>query len=371
LNLLHNNYYKALYKSVEPGNKIKEHCRRLCFKLLNFYRGKYRTIKIHLTNMCNLKCKGCYCQFEEKSSLEKTEIFSLLGELKNLGYKNIEFHILGGEPLLRSDLLEIISYAKNRINLKQIVLFTNGTLITEDLAYKMRQSGLDVAIVTLHSHLDKIHDAISQFTGSWDKTVSGIKYLINAGIRTYSFTILMACNIHYLRQIESLVRGLGAKTMYFPFIKQTENDGMAIENKEEFQKGIEWIFNKSKKHKRKISKILLRRGKSCSAFVDCISIKSDGTVTPCPLLNLRLGNIKEEKIYSILNRSYNNKELLNFLSIPQECKGCSLVSVCGGGCKAFRYNFYHDTESKDYNCLGPYKERISPEELGSCLPYVL
>jgi len=370
VNFLHKNFYKILNESVEPGGKIKDCIRRACFEVLNNYKNKYIFIEMHLTNICNLKCKNCYCQLEDKSSLEKAEIFSFLEQLKKLRYKNLNFHILGGEPLLRSDLLEIISYAKNRIKIKQVLMFTNGTLITDELAYKMKQSGLDAAIVTLHSHRNEIHDSITQYADSWNKAVSGIKSLINAGIPTYSFTVLMSYNIGHLKQIEYFVKSLGAKTKYFPYIKQKEDDSLCIENKEKFQQAIQWIFNKSEKFKRKLLKIFLKRRKSCLAFVNVINIKSDGTVTPCPFLNLKLGNIKEEKIYSILNRSYKNKELLDFLSVPQECKGCSLVGVCGGGCRAFRYNVYRDTKSKDCNCSGPYKERISLEELGSYMPYL-
>ncbi|KPK98804.1 MAG: hypothetical protein AMJ95_02355 [Omnitrophica WOR_2 bacterium SM23_72] len=371
LNFLRKNYYRLLYKSVEPGGKIQDCFRRACFKLLNIYRNKDRAIKLQVTNKCNLRCKDCYCQFEKDSSLEKVEICNLLDQLKKLRYKNLSLHILGGEPLLRSDILEIISYAKKQAKLKQILLFTNGTFITNRLAREMEQSGLDAAIVTLHSHREEIHDSMTQSNGSWDKAVSGIKFLINSGIPTYSFTVFMSCNVGHLREIENFVKHLGAKTLYLPYIKQKENDSLCVGNQYEFQRAIEWTFNKSNRHKRILLEMLLTRGKSCSAFVHHINIKSDGTVTPCPFLNLNLGNIKEEKIYSILNRSYKNKELLDFLSTPQECKGCSLVNICGGGCKAFRYNIYHDAKNKDENCAGPHKERISLEELGSYMPYLL
>jgi len=371
LNLLHKIFYKILYKSVEPGGKIKNCVRRACFGVINNYKRKYTLVKMHLTNICNLKCKNCYCQSEKESSLGKTEIISFLDQLGKMHFKNLNFHILGGEPLLRSDILEIISYAKNKIKIKQVLMFTNGTLVTDELAYKMKKAGLDAAIVTLHSHRDDIHDLLTQYSGSWNKAVSGIKNLINAGIQTYSFTVLMSCNADHLRQIEYFVKRLGAKTMYFPYIKQKENDNLCIESKDRFQQSIQWLFNKSKKHKRELLEILLKRGKSCLAFANVINIKSDGTVTPCPLLNLKLGNIKDEQIVSILDKAYYNQELLDFLSVPQECKGCSLVSVCGGGCKAFKYNFYHDAKSKDYNCSGPYKERIALEELGNYMPYLL
>ncbi len=323
---------------------------------------------MHINNNCNLKCKNCYCYFgEQGADLKKEEIYRFIDQLKIVN-QNLDLHILGGEPLLREDLFEIISYAGKK--LKKIILFTNATLITPEIARKIKDLRITAVIATLHSADQDIHDSITQESTSWKRTVSGMRYLIEAGVPTYSFTVLLSCNAGHLDKIEHFVKGLGAKTMYFPYIKQCPQDNLCVADKKEFQEALTWVFNKSGKYKNKLLSILNKRPKACSAFVSTINIKSDGTLTPCPFLKMDLGNIKNEKFYSILDRARSNKDLLDFLSVPEECEECSLVDICGGGCKAFRYNVYRDAINKDENCSGPFKERIPVDRIGSFLPYV-
>ena len=323
---------------------------------------------MHINNSCNLKCRNCYCRSgEEGLALKKEEIFRFIDQLKIVN-QNLDLHILGGEPLLREDLFEIISYAGKKI--KKIILFTNATLISPEIARRIKDLRIAAVIATLHSSDRNIHDSITQEYASWDRTVSGMRYLIEAGVPTYSFTVLLSCNAGHLDRIEHFVNGLGAKTMYFPYIKQCPQDSLCMGDKKEFQEALTWVLNKSGAYKEKLLSILNKRPKACSAFVSTINIKSDGTLTPCPFLELNLGNIKNEKFYSILGRASSNKDLLGFLSVPEECERCSLVDICGGGCKAFRYNAYRDTITKDENCSGPFKERIPVDRIGSFLPYV-
>jgi len=357
--------YRFMYKNVNSNNMIHAAARKVIFNLLNY---KYRAIKLHVNNDCNLKCRNCYCRPGEGGEALKTEeIFRFIDQLRVIN-QNLNLHILGGEPLLRQDLFEITNYAGRKLN--KIILFTNATLISPEIARKIKESRITAVIATLHSSDKNIHDGITGEDASWERTVSGMRSLIKAGVPTYSFTVMMSCNAGHLDKIEHFVKGLGAKTVYLPYIKQCPQDGLCITDKKEFQEALSWMFNKSGKYKNKLLSVLNRRPKTCSAFVSMVSIKSDGTLTPCPFLNLNLGSIREEKFYSILERAGSNKDLLEFLSVPGECGGCSLVDVCGGGCKAFRYNTYHDATSKDENCRGPFKEGIPVDRIGSFLPYV-
>lgn len=358
-------FYRFMYRNINSKGPMHYIARRAALVLMNF---KYRAIKLHINNRCNLRCRNCYCHFgEEGGVLTKREIFRLIDQLKVFNH-NLDLHILGGEPLLREDLFEVISYAGRKI--KKIILFTNATLVNPETARMIKDSQIAAVIATLHSSRSHIHDSITQETSSWERTVTGMRYLIQAGVPTYSFTVLLPHNAGNLEGIEEFVKGLGAKTMYFPYIKQCPQDSLCLAPKEEFQERLSWVFNKSPKYKNKLLSILNKRPKACSAFVSTINIKSDGTVTPCPFLDLSIGNIRNEGFYSILDRAFDNKDLLDFLAIPEECKGCSLVDMCGGGCKAFRYNHYRDPVSRDENCSGPFKEKIPLERIGSFLPYV-
>jgi len=356
--------YRAVYsRQGAPASGI---LRRIAFLMLDF---SFRSIKLHLTNKCNLKCRHCYNQAGEEV-LESRHIFSLLDQLKRgIRNRSLRLDILGGEPLLRKDLLEIVSYARKKIKIRTIQVFTNATLIDDEMAGKMKEAGVDIAVVPLHSHRPEIHDGITQCRGSWSKTVSGISSLVNSGISTYVFIIFMSSNSDKIKEVEAFARGLGAKTIFFPYIKQHSCDDLHIHDKMKYRELLKYAWENSDKHRSQMLSMIELRGKACPAFVNSITIKSDGTVTPCPFVDLNLGNIKRNKLYSILHNGYKNEELINFLSVPDECRRCSCLELCGGGCKAYRFQTYHDGDSKDINCAGPYKEKIALGKLGEYLPY--
>lgn len=337
---------------------------------------QFKIIKLHINSQCNLSCRDCYnrscaCR-PRREELATKEIFSLLDELSPRGIKNrlLRLDLLGGEPLLRKDFFDIAAYAKKRSRIGRLQVFTNATLIDEATAREMKKTGVDVAVVTLHSHDEDVHDSLTCSQGSWEKAVFGIRALLNAGIQTYSFTVLMACNVEDIRETDAFSRSLGAGSIYFPYIQQKENDDLAIKDLKKFQEATSWIFNKSPKYKRMLIENLCSRGKACLAFVNSLTIRSDGDVTPCPFVNLKLGNIREEPFKKIIARACFNEALTDFLSVPQGCEKCSLVRYCGGGCKAFRYNLYKDWKSKDMHCRGPYTGKIPKERWGEYMPYV-
>lgn len=87
-------------------------------------------LDLNITNRCNFRCIHCCFNSGETTlpefSFEK--IKEILKEFKTLGGERID--ITGGEPLLRSDLPEIIKLGKD-LNLK-IELVTNGSLLTDE-----------------------------------------------------------------------------------------------------------------------------------------------------------------------------------------------------------------------------------------------
>jgi molybdenum cofactor biosynthesis enzyme MoaA len=71
-------------------------------------------IGIEITSECNLNCKFCKKKNQPISKIPKQTIFQILDQIKSLNIKAVRF--TGGEPLIRKDLNEILTYAK-RLNL--------------------------------------------------------------------------------------------------------------------------------------------------------------------------------------------------------------------------------------------------------------
>ena len=89
-------------------------------------------VDLHITNRCNCQCKICCYTSNERSLKEMAtgEAFQVIDAALKLGCS--ELHISGGEPLLRTDIVDICSYAIGRG--LQLRLQTNGKLFSEDMA---------------------------------------------------------------------------------------------------------------------------------------------------------------------------------------------------------------------------------------------
>jgi len=96
------------------------------------------------TSRCNLRCGHCHAWGGEKiiPELSTTEVKSLIIQVSNSGIGTFVF--TGGEPFLREDLFELIDYAR-QFHLHLFVA-TNGTLITPEIAGKLKEKNVGVVI---------------------------------------------------------------------------------------------------------------------------------------------------------------------------------------------------------------------------------
>ena len=121
--------------------------------------------------MCNVWKFSTENSHKTVSELSTSEVKDFLEEVARLGARFLG--LSGGEPTLRSDLVEIIRKAKKEG--LEVTLITNGTLIKQDLAEKLVKSGLDTIIFSMDSSNPNPHDIIRGVKGSWEKAVQGIK----------------------------------------------------------------------------------------------------------------------------------------------------------------------------------------------------
>ena len=120
-----------------------------------------KIVSWNTTNACNMYCAHCYrdagCQAKEE--LSTAEAKKLLREIAKAGFKIMIFS--GGEPLMRPDIIELVKYASDLHLLP--VFGTNGTLITLDMARKLKAAGAKGMGISLDS-LDKAkHDKFRSF----------------------------------------------------------------------------------------------------------------------------------------------------------------------------------------------------------------
>jgi len=145
-------------------------------------------VVFNCTQRCNLKCVHCYAASADKDyegELSTAEARALLKDLADFGCPVVLFS--GGEPLLRPDIFELIQFAAE--SGVRSVLSTNGTLITEEVAEKLKTAGVAYVGVSLDG-VGKTNDEFRRVEGAYEAALRGIRNARDAGIKVgIRFTI--------------------------------------------------------------------------------------------------------------------------------------------------------------------------------------
>jgi radical SAM protein with 4Fe4S-binding SPASM domain len=155
-------------------------------------------VAIEVTRRCPLECLHCYNNLAmddveaRRRELTKEEHFRLLDELVEIGC----FWLLytGGEIFARRDFLEIYTYAKTKGFL--ITLFTNGTVINEQIADYLAAWPPFAIEITLYGRTRETYEALTAIPGSYDRCLRGIRLLKGRGLPLKLKTVATSINKH-------------------------------------------------------------------------------------------------------------------------------------------------------------------------------
>lgn len=299
-------------------------------------------------------CDHCYRDAGAKVSdeLSTEEAKNLLDEIAKAGFKIMIFS--GGEPLLRPDIFELVNYARN-LGLRP-VFGTNGTLITLEVARKLKEAGAMGMGISLDSIDPQKHDQLRKYEGAWEQAIKGMKNCLEVGLPFQVHTTVFDWNYEELEKITDLAIELGAVAHHFFFLVPT---GRAVNIEEEslraeqYEKVLTRIIEKQKQvdielkptcapQFMRIAKQLgmdLRYQRGCLAGTHYCIISPKGDVQPCAYLNIPLGNVRDIP-FSEIWKSNPVLNKLRTLDYEGGCGRCQYKKICGG-CRARAY-FYHD-----------------------------
>ncbi len=186
--------------AVEPADVLRynRESKRLPSGLLQFSRDKKPVVVWNCTRTCNLKCEHCYAQSDARryDQLSTEQAKAMIDDLAAFGAPVLLFS--GGEPCVRPDLVELISYAKSAG--MRVVISTNGTLITPELAREFAKVGLSYVGVSFDGD-PATHDRFRGVPGAFDAALRGLHNAQDAGIKVgLRFTI----NKHNWREIDDI-----------------------------------------------------------------------------------------------------------------------------------------------------------------------
>ena len=308
----------------------------------------------NVTNACNMFCDHCYreagCKAEEE--LSTAEAKTLLEQIDKAGFKIMIFS--GGEPLTRPDILELVEYATS-LGLRS-VFGTNGTLITLEMAQKLKDAGAMGMGISLDSMDKKKHNEFRKFDGAWEGAVQGMRNCHAVGLPFQIHTTVMDWNNHELEAITDFAVAEGAVAHHFFFLvptgraKTIEAESLRAEQYEEtltriMKKQTEVDIELKPTCAPQFMRIAAQMGvktrfrRGCLAGTAYCIISPRGKVQPCAYLNMELGDVRETPFDEI----WKNNEVLNTLRTLEYkggCGECNFKKACGG-CRA-RAAYYHD-----------------------------
>jgi len=146
---------RSLQYIKEIGRTAREEMRALLPSLSRPASMPLDFVCIGITDACMLRCKMCQKWKEDIFIKDKTAQPSVrdwkraISSLRTLAGDSLQINFGGGEPLLKKEIFELVSFCRKK-GLKTNIA-TNGYLINEEMAKRIADSGLESIIISLHS----------------------------------------------------------------------------------------------------------------------------------------------------------------------------------------------------------------------------
>jgi radical SAM protein with 4Fe4S-binding SPASM domain len=305
-------------------------------------RAPYR-MDLAITYRCNNDCAHCYNERNRSyPELPASEWKKILIGLWQLGIPHIIF--TGGEPTLRNDLPELIAQAES---IGQITgVNTNGRRLSNpSYSNLLVESGLDHVQITVESSNEFVHDQMVRSNGAFKQTIQGLKNALGSRLFVMTNTTMLRSNLSTIPETLDFLADLGVPTIGLnALIHSGEGKKVGTGLKEEeLQELLEVALKKTEAHGQRLiwytptqycrfDPTLSNLGvKGCTAALYSMCIESNGDVIPCQSTYRPLGNIQTDAWESIWNHPIS-RQLRERQDLPIKCKGCPIVSECGGGC---------------------------------------
>ncbi|HUV04872.1 MAG TPA: heme b synthase [Armatimonadota bacterium] len=331
-------------------------------------RGDQYVLKLvfwEVTSACNLRCVHCRaCPAEQGSSDELTtdEGKRLIDQIAS--FSKPVLVLSGGEPLIRLDVFEIAAYGTSRG--LRVALATNGTLVTPEVAGRIKEAGIQRVSVSIDGATAASHDEFRRLPGAFEEAWRGIESIKAAGIPLQINTTVAKHNVRELPEILNLAIERGAAALHI-FLLVPTGCGKEIADEEmiapqEYERVLNWLYERSKDAKIGLKatcaphyfRIMRQRAKEegaemtleshgfeamtkgCLAGSGVCFVSHRGEVYPCGYLPVLAGSIRQQHFRDIWDNAEVFEALRDEDNLRGKCGYCEFRRVCMG-CRARAY----------------------------------
>ena len=299
----------------------------------------------HSTYDCNFQCAHCGAEGGEKvvGFVTTKQILRAVREMGRMGVHT--FIVTGGEPLLREDIFEVLTCARES-GIRHRSLAANGFLVGRH----KKQLALQ-GLGSVYISIDGLPETNDRFRGMPDATRrawEALRFFKKIGVKERVVnTVVFNDNVDELDEL--LEQVVNASVTMWNFVmplgvgRAKRNDTIRLDDE-----GIVRLFRFMLKAREYVSvrvgghlgflgpleRFLRPRPFFCGGGMDACTILGNGDVVGCQQLydtGLGMGNIKERSFSSIWKENCGKFKMP---AVPESCRSCEYHSACWGGCGA-------------------------------------
>jgi radical SAM protein len=325
------------------------------------------TIAWEVTRACAFNCVHCRADAQHQrhpDELNTQEARRLIEQIAEFGNPILIF--TGGDPMMRRDLFELITYATQK-GLRCSLTPTATALPTLERLEVARQAGIRRIALSLDAPAASVHDAFRQVPGSWERTMNILRSAQQAGLSAQVNTTVSTYNLHLLPDMVPFIQEVGAVQWSVFFLVPTGRAQMGwMISPEEHERVFHWLYDLSKTAPFDIKataapmyrRVAIQRRKAEAGdgtppvtfqgagfqYADGLNrptrgvndgngflfISHTGDIQPSGFLPITAGNARRDHIVEVYRHSPIFKDLRSPEKIKGKCGVCEYREVCGG-----------------------------------------
>ncbi len=314
------------------------------------------SIELEMTHLCNLRCLYCYSRagHQAQDEMSLAEIEDVVVQALSLGAKKVVI-LGGGEPLLYPQLRELVHLIRQLG--AGVELFTNGTVLTADLAQFLYDEAVSV-VIKRNSLSPQVQDELAGLPGTFARIETGLAHLLRAGYPGPNHglgmqTIICRQNLPEIPDLWRWARSRGLQP-YFECLtyqgRAVDHDGLLVSRQ---QLGV--LF-------RRLSEIDRAEfghdwqphpplaGAACRRHLYSILVKANGDLYPCVGVEINLGNTRKDRLADVLRENPVVHDLRHvYENLKGPCGTCRLTGECYG-CRGNAFQLTGDHLASDPLC---------------------
>ncbi len=242
---------------------------------------------LELTLRCNVRCRHCYILYPGATTGEMStgEVIAILDKLADQG---VLFLLLtGGEIFARCDFRDIYLHAKRLGFL--LTLFTNATLIDDEMADFLAEWPPRRIEVTIYGHTEETYEKVTGVRGSFARFRRGVELLRERKLPLALKTVAMRSNLHEFEQIKTWAEDLGVPFRFDAIINPRLDGGTSVLQERLAPNDVVRLDGTTEAHRAHFQELLLKaqqrprsdKAFSCGAGIKTFHIDPRGHLHPC------------------------------------------------------------------------------------------